>query len=205
MRFHQLVERYAEDPGLPRPLRVFAYVETAVRPMETNTIDYGTQATRLLNASTGRYDPAATARVAARVRAEREAALLAETRQVIAAVREFDLALSLWPSRHNREERFRFSLLADTYLGQARAAVARAAPGEASHLAGEQLCERFARVQLGKDAARALDSSAPVERTGMHMLGIAYARKFGGPKVHEALAHVPPPPEELLRSGDYGL
>ena len=205
LRFHQLVERYAADPGLPRPLRVFAYVETAVRPMETNTIDYGTQATRLLTASTGRYDPTITARVAARVRAEREAALLAETRQVIAAVREFDLALSLWPSWQNREERFRFSLLTDTYLGQARAVVTRGAPDDASHLVSEALCERYAYMRLGKDAAQALDSSASIERTGMHRLGIAYARKFGGPKVSEALAHVPPPPEGLLRWGDYGL
>jgi hypothetical protein len=205
LRFHQLVERYAKDPGLPQPLRMFAYVDTAIRPMETNTIDYGTQATRLLTASTRHYDPPATARVADRVRAEREAALLAETRQLIAAVREFHLALSLWPSWQNREERFRFSLLADAYLGQARAAVARGLPNEVSHLVGEKLCERFAHIRLGKNAARALSSSEPIERTGMHRLGIAYARKFGGPKVNEALAHVPPPPEGLLRSGDYGL
>ena len=54
LRFHQLVEKYVEDPGLPRPLSVFAHVETAEWPMETNTIDYGTEATRLLRAS--RYE-----------------------------------------------------------------------------------------------------------------------------------------------------
>ena len=52
LRFHELVEQYVDDPGLPRPLSVFAHVETAEWPMETNTIDYGTEATRLLRAST---------------------------------------------------------------------------------------------------------------------------------------------------------
>ena len=50
LRFHQVVEQYVDDPGLPRPLSVFAHVETAEWPMETNTIDYGTEATRLLRA-----------------------------------------------------------------------------------------------------------------------------------------------------------
>ena len=52
LRFHQLVEQYVDDPGLPRPVSVFAHVDTAEWPMETNTIDYGTEATRLLRAST---------------------------------------------------------------------------------------------------------------------------------------------------------
>jgi hypothetical protein len=205
LRFHQLVERYLADPGLPRPLPVFAYVETASWPMESGTVDYGTQATRLLRASTHRYDAAATAQVAARVRAERDAALLADTRQVVTALRELDLAWSLWPWWRHPAKRTRFRLLADTYVDAARSAVARAGASRVSHLSGELLCERFAQVKLGKDAGRALDRSAPVERTAMHKLAIAYARRFGGPRVRKALVHVPPPPEALLRTGDYGL
>ena len=207
MRFHQLVELYVRDPGLPRPLPVFAYVETASWPMESGTVDYGTQATRRLIARADRYDPADTARVAERVHAEREAARLAETRQVVVALRELDLALSLWPRWRHPSERRRFRLLAGTYVDAARMAVARELPalGELSGLSGERLCEHFARARLGDEAALALDPAAPAERTAMHKLAIAYARKFGGPRLRNALAHVPPPPEELVRTGDYGL
>jgi hypothetical protein len=205
LRFHQLVERYLDHPGLPRRLPVFVHVETAEWPMETNTIDYGTQATRRLKASADQYDPAATARVAARVRAERKAALLAETREVVTVLRELDVALSLWPWWRQREKRTRFCLFADTYVDSARAAVARAAPGEAAGLTGERLCERFAQVRLGHEAALALEYPPSLERPAVYKLAAAYARKFGGRRVREALAHVPLPPEKLLRTGDYDL
>ena len=207
LRFHHLVERYLARPGLPLPLPAFAYVETATWPMETNTIDYGTQATRRLKASADQYDPLATARVAPRVRAEREAALLAETREVVTVLRELDVALSLWPWWRNPEERTRFRLFADTYVYFARVAVSRTAPGEDPGLTGERLCERYAQVRLGHNARLALDEYPPsLERTsGVYKLAIAYARKFGGPRVRDALAHVPTPPETLLRTGDYGL
>jgi hypothetical protein len=205
LHFHQLVERYLAVPGLPRPLAVFAHVETAVWPMETNTIDYGTQATRRLRASADQYDPAATARIAARVRAERKAALLAETREVVTVLRELDVALALWPWWRNPEKRTHFCLLADTYVDSARAAVARAAPGKARGLTGERLCERFAQVRLGHDAALALQYPPSSERPAVYKLAVAYARKFGGARVREALAHVPPPSEQLLRTGDYDL
>ena len=204
LRFHQLVERYVQDPGLPEPLPVFAHVETAVWPMETGTIDYGTQATRKLMAAADHYDPIVTERIAARVRAEREAAWLEETREVIAAIRELELAWSLWPWWRNREERFRFKLYVESYLGSAQAAVERAAPGRGTRLKGEQLCEAFARLRLGDRAGDALEVP-PADRPAMHKLSIAYARKFGGPKIDQALSHVPPPPEALLRTGDYGL
>ena len=84
-------------------------------------------------------------RVAARVRAEREAALLAETREVVTVLRELDVALSLWPWWRNPEERMRFGLFADTYVHRALVAVTNAAPGEGLGLTGERLCERYAQ------------------------------------------------------------
>lgn len=173
--------------------------------METNTIDFGTQATRVLRARAARYDTAGARELAEKVLVEQRAALLAEVRGTVTAMRELDLAMSLWPRRINPEERRRFFLVADGCLGSARAAVAHATPGAAPDSTVEALCRRYAEVRLGRDAHLALEPARPGERTAMHCLSIAFARRFGGAEVTAALAHVPPPPEALLRTGEFGL
>ena len=97
LRFHQLLDRYAADPGLPRPLPLFVHVARVEWPMEVGIYEYGTDATRLLHPASGHFDHEEGAHILADRHRERAEAYCRETRQMIAELREREEAVRLWP------------------------------------------------------------------------------------------------------------
>ena len=200
LRFHQLVERHAADPGLPRALPLFAYVETITGPTEPGELDFGTQATRLLRAICDRFDHAAAARIVEQRAAERALSYLTGTRRIICELREKQEALALWPFWLNPGRRLLFRGFVRQDRNIVRQAMARMHGIDAARARGEALARIVAEARHPGEAEKGLEPLAPDDRTDLHKLAIAFAGRFGGKKLRERFEGYPPPPPGLVDS-----
>jgi hypothetical protein len=198
LRFHQLVERYAADPGLPRPMPLFAHVATIGGPREQDEFDFGTTATRLLQARSDRFDHAGVRLIRERRAAERDEAYLSDTRRIICELREKQQALALWPLWVNPLRRMLFSGFVRHDRKAARQAMKRMHGVDVDAARGEALYRIIAHARHPGEPEKALQPIEPAAFTDLHKVSIAYARRFGGKALVDRFAGHPEPPPGLF-------
>lgn len=191
VRFHQLVERYATDPGLPHPMALFAHVVGVEWPMEAGIVEYGTQATRVLKAATDRFDHVGAAAIAEERKRQRAASFDLDTRRIIAEMRERQEALVLWPWWRDRRHRRIFARFVRDQRRLNDYAMRTVRGVRTAGLSGDALYRAISAGRNPGDAEAGLEPIAPEDRQELHYLAIAYARTFGGDAVRHRFMDYP--------------
>jgi len=97
IKFHRLIDRYLETPGLPMPLSLLIEIDKVGWSMEAGVHDLGPQARRFVPSSPPSLDGNAASELLAERQTERRARLQAEVNRSIAEVRELYRLVRMFP------------------------------------------------------------------------------------------------------------
>jgi hypothetical protein len=197
LRFHQTVERYSVDPGLPSAMQLFAYVEHVDWPMETNTYEFSTRATRLLSACGNRFDHATTKRVLESRRAAEAEQFRNETIRRVCELRELREALQLWPVWLRPFSRSFFADHVALTFKLTRDALQRMHGIDASYASDDELYRLYATARHPGEIVDLMTPLRPNDRSELHQMKIAFAKRFGGRKVRARFLEHPDRPAIL--------
>lgn len=194
LRFHQAVERHSMADGLPTALPLYATVYQVSRPMESNDTNFGEVATRRLRPVVGDF-AARTAKLVAEAKQAREADFVHDTRRFISEMRERDAVLARWPVWHNPFKRQGFAEQVRTEQRLTRDALRSVHGIDVAHASGEALMRLLIEARHGEVTPKLLESLPAQDRSELHQINMAYAKKFGGRRVRAYLvAHPDHPP-----------
>jgi hypothetical protein len=197
LRFHQLVDRYAAEQGLPRPMALFVHVEHLSWPRKA---EFGIEATRKLNVSAERFPHAGGAAILEERKSKRRAAYLKDTRRIITELREKDELLDLWPRWRGVLKRAKLSDFVRKELELTRGAIGGMCQVDLSRVKGEALYRAIAVARHPDDPEPALEPLEPDDRHALQLVVIAFAKKFGGERVEKRFADYTAAPEWALSS-----
>lgn len=201
LRFHQAVERHAMNDGLPNGLPLYATVKQVSRPMEVNALNFGVVAKRRLLPVVGDF-VARTVELVAEARQAREAEFVRDTRRLISQMRERDAVLAHWPVWHNPFKRLGFAEQVRIEQRLTRDALRRMHGIDAAHASGEALIRLLIEARHGEVTPELLADLPAQDRSELHQINMAYAKKFGGRRVRAYLSAHPDRPAILDEIGD---
>lgn len=200
LRFHQAVERHATTDGLPSALPLYATVNQVSRPMEVNAFNFGEVARRRLMPVVCDF-AARTADLVAEATRAREAEFIRDTRRLVSQMREADAVLAHWPVWHNPFRRHGFAEQVQIEQKLTRDALRRMHGTDAAGISGEALVRLLVGARHGKVTADLLEDLPVEDRSELHQIRMAYAKKFGGRRVRAYLLAHPDRPAILDEIG----